>query len=101
MNGALIFVGLIALLFAAWAGTGGPDRSISFEGPYQHPIENSGQSAEAYGQSRTAERPGIIGSWLSGMGAGSGSVEISAEDASPYRGLVTFARGPSGVSSDE
>lgn len=104
MNGVFIFVGLIALLFMAWAGTGGPERDISFQGPYLRPIENTGQTAEAYGESREAQRPGVIGSWLSGIGTtggAGGSAEISAEDASPYRGLVAFVRGPSGVQEED
>lgn len=43
------FLGVFLFIFVVWVATGGPDRPISFAGPYITPITDVGQTQQGYG----------------------------------------------------
>lgn len=79
MKEAWIIIGIFAAAFVLWLLTGGPDRPISFAGPYLMPITNIGDVRESDG-SGAPEAGGGSPSW---------------ETVSPYRGQVEIMRGAS------
>lgn len=84
MQDFLFFVGLILVVFAIWVGSGGPDRPISFSGPFLAPITNTGTNADSYGD------PNLF----SPIGGGT-------SNSSPYRGSVSLSRDTSGAMSTD
>ncbi len=88
------FLGILVLFFALWLAGGGPERPISFSGPYLNPITGPGEGAEAYGD------PDSYSSINSTIGVGPGGVSISG-NPSTHQGSVTLARDLSGVRSSE
>ncbi|TAL58158.1 MAG: hypothetical protein EPN84_13270 [Legionella sp.] len=43
------FLGIFAFIFVAWVSTGGPQRPISFSGPFITPVTNVNQEQRGYG----------------------------------------------------
>jgi hypothetical protein len=50
MNDAFLFIFGLMFIFFVWVYTGGPNRPISFAGPYITPITNVGQGQTGYGK---------------------------------------------------
>lgn len=98
-NNFFFFFGILAFIFILWVMTGGPDKPISFTGPYLTPITGPGQRSEAYtlgkGSSTSDKSSGAN---LSDLEAQIGDLSSFGEP-SEYRGLVTFSRNPSGPRS--
>ncbi|KND51191.1 MAG: hypothetical protein ABA06_02680 [Parcubacteria bacterium C7867-001] len=105
----LFFLGVFLFIFIVWVATGGPDRPISFAGPYLYPITTSGVNATAYGTARTqGDAPkGSIGSQLKGAEQNLEELKKQVADlktwgeSSPYRGLVTIDHSTSGPSETD
>lgn len=90
----IYFLGILMVLFAVWVYSGGPDRQISFSGPFLKPISGTATTAEAYGNPNQYQ-PLNFGSWSP---FGSSNVRKN----SPYAGAVSFSRDTTGVTqSDE
>ncbi len=99
MNGGFFLLGIIVLFFALWLVGGGPDRPISFAGPYLTPIETTGDTADAYGGARTPGRPGLLGDLLGDRGT-----SIASGETSTYRSSISLSqntRGATGESPEE
>jgi len=45
----LFFLGVFVFLFVAWVATGGPEKPISFAGPFITPITDAGEEQRGYG----------------------------------------------------
>lgn len=73
----LFFFLILLVIFAVWVGSGGPDRPISFSGPYLNPATGPGQSAKPY----------------DGLFQGSSS--------SPFRSSVTLSKSSTGPKEDD
>ena len=94
-NDFIYFLGILMVLFAVWVYSGGPDRQISFTGPFLKPISSTATTAEAYGNPNQYQ-PLQIGSWSPFGSSG------NTRKNSPYAGLVTFSKDTTGVTqSDE
>lgn len=87
----VFFIGILAVIFAVWVGSGGPDRPISFAGPFLRPIGTTATSAQAYGDPN-AYQPIQGTSWIPFSDS-----SVSTGDASEYRGVVTLSRDTSGA----
>lgn len=96
MHGGAFLIGIILLFFALWLVGGGPNRPISFQGPYLTPITTTGDTADAYGGERQARSPGLLGDLL-----GDGGTQISTGNASAQRGSVTLERSTSGARASD
>ena len=46
---ALFFLAIFVFIFVAWVATGGPQKPISFAGPFITPVTNVGQEQRGYG----------------------------------------------------
>lgn len=55
-NDLLLIVAILIFIFILWVYSGGPNRPVSFAGPYLTPITNVGQESEAYGPSIRDEK---------------------------------------------
>lgn len=90
------FLGIIIVIFAIWVASGGPDRPISFAGPFLRPITTTATTAQPYGDPNQFHS--IQGtSWIPNIGnTGGGSV---SGDYSTYRGTITLSRDTSGTKS--
>lgn len=108
----LFFVGIFAFLFVAWVSTGGPQRPISFSGPFITPITNVNQEQRGYGNFWDVGRGET--NWWTGDFSGSGTSNTQSElwkaqedledlqrdlqesrlfgTPSPYRGTVSLAK---------
>ncbi len=91
----VFFLGILLVIFAVWVGAGGPERQISFSGPFLRPISTTGTTAEAYGDG-SGYRPIEGTSWIPFTG-GSGS----SNETSKYRDVVTISRDTTGVTSSD
>jgi len=95
---AFLFFGILIFIFILWVMTGGPAKPISFSGPYLHPIDGPGETAEPYSLGRGWSPLGSGSS--SGVGLSTLEEQIddlsSFGEPSEYRGLVTLNRNPSG-----
>jgi hypothetical protein len=49
MSDGFFFLAIFFAIFVGWVATGGPNRPISFAGPYITPITNVGQTQAGYG----------------------------------------------------
>ena len=123
---ALFFVGLLAFLFVAWVATGGPQKPISFSGPFITPITNVNQEQSAYGSfwdidpRETNWWTGDFGNGSWSWGGGSSSQEELWQtqdkledlqrdlqearmwgDPSPYRGDVKITKSASSLASGD
>lgn len=58
------FLAILVFIFAAWVATGGPNRPISFAGPFITPISTYGEEQNAYGGSIWDWTPDSDGSWF-------------------------------------
>lgn len=104
---AFFFLGILLFIFVAWVATGGPERPISFAGPYLTPVTTYGDRSEGYGtlpELRLGDRDRSMGSGSkSGTGTSLRDIKESLDelqrdaretialgDASPYRGTVTL-----------
>lgn len=100
----MLFLGVLIFIFIFWVVTGGPDKPISFSGPYLHPIDGPGQTAEPYslgrGNNITSGITGSIGGGLSDLEKQIDDISSFGE-ASPYRGVVSIGRNPSGPRSTD
>jgi|CXWL01.1.fsa_nt_gi hypothetical protein len=91
----VFFLGILLVLFAVWVGSGGPDRPISFGGPFLRPITTTGTTAQPYGDG-SQYQPIEGTSWVPFIGGGTGN------ETSTHRELVTLSRDTTGaISSDE
>src|SRR5882757_1001106 len=95
----LFFIAVFIFIFVVWVATGGPDRPISFAGPYLYPIETTGVKATAYGTPRevdTTTKSGSIGASLSDTQQTLDELRKQVADSrtfgdsSPYRNQVTI-----------
>lgn len=60
------FLGILVFIFVIWVATGGPNRPISFAGPFITPISTYGDEQEAYGGSIWDWTPGAAdNTWFS------------------------------------
>ena len=73
----LFFFFILLIIFAVWVGSGGPDRPISFSGPYLNAITGPGQSAEPY------------------------DTLFQGASASPHRSAITISKSTSGPAQDD
>jgi len=63
----LFFLGVFAFLFVAWVATGGPQKPISFAGPFITPVTTIGDEQRGYGSFwNTAENPSNWWDWSGG-----------------------------------
>lgn len=92
MKDGFFFLGILILFFVVWVASGGPDRPISFAGPYLNPIYTTGTSAQPYGD------PAKFSSINSTVSVGLGGVKVSGE-AADARGIVTLSRDTSGAAA--
>lgn len=94
----VFFFGILLFIFVAWVATGGPEKPISFSGPYLRPVAGPGETAEPYSLNRAADeyRRGEGGSGLGALQEQLSNLG-SLGEASPYRGLVSMVRSTSGV----
>ncbi len=83
-----LFVGIFLLFFVIWVAGGGPNRPISFAGPYLRPISGPGQTAEAYGD------PSGYAGFSTGISIGGFGANISSGGTGG-----TYAPGASGNAS--
>lgn len=106
---AFFFIGIFLFIFVVWVASGGPDRPISFTGPYLKPITNTGTRAEAYGtlpeiNLGSAERgvSGSVGGIRDSLAELRDQVEELNElgEPSPYRGMITIQHSTTGVRSN-
>lgn len=103
MSDAWLIIGIFVAAFILWAYTGGPDRPISFAGPYITPIADFGDMQEGYDDEGGRAAPV---SWRSGSGrldslwARDGSADAYGE-TSPYTGDVNISSGSGGPSQTE
>lgn len=67
---AFFFFAMMLFLFVAWVATGGPNRPISFAGPFITPITNVDQEQQGYG-SWWDVVPGDESNWWQWDGGGS------------------------------
>lgn len=92
----VFFLGILLVIFAVWVGSGGPDRPISFGGPFLRPITTTGTTAQSYGDG-SQYQPIQGTSWIPSIGNSGSSNETST-----YRGMVTLSSDTSGaISTDE
>lgn len=96
MGDAWLIIGIFAFAFVLWASTGGPDRPISFAGPYITPITDVGDIQEGYGE----DSWGIRSLWSS-RSSGSRDTEEDAGTPSPAQGDVSIVSGAGGPSSSD
>jgi hypothetical protein len=96
MQGGVFLIGFIVFFFALWLAGGGPDRPISFQGPYLTPITTTGDTADAYGGARAPGSPGLLGDLLKDDGT-----VIATGDTSALRGTVTLSRNTNGARADD
>lgn len=96
MNDLILVIGGLVFLFILWVYTGGPNRPISFAGPYLTPITTTGDESEAYGTTdgfwesyrsmlrNTTSGEGTSGgsSWWGGSRESGMSVSLSGGDPS-------------------
>jgi hypothetical protein len=103
-NDILLFVGIIIFFFVLWIYSGGPNKPISFAGPYITPITDVGTTQIGYGDGidygsandyNTTNSSG--GSFLSRWFGGSSDVNIPAADQSSYAGKVSLDGGNPGT----
>lgn len=71
------FFGMLLLFFLVWVASGGPNRPISFQGPYLGAITAPGTSATAYGD------PSQYGSVNVTIGSGQKAVSLSRDATGP------------------
>lgn len=91
----IFFLGVLMVIFAVWVSGGGPDRPISFSGPFLRPISNTATTAQPYGDA-SGYQPITGTSWVPSFGG------QSANETSTYKNVVRLSRDTSGaVSSDE
>ena len=95
MQGPLVYVGIFGLFFILWLAGGGPDKPLSFAGPYLAPITGPGQTAQPYGD------PSQYGSVNSTIGVGPGGVSVSGSGNSTYTGSVMLSRDLTGTSATD
>lgn len=96
MHGGAFLVGIIILFFALWLVGGGPDRPISFQGPYLTPITTTGDTADAYGGERAPGTPGLIGDWI-----GDGNTTLPTANPSSHRSVVTLGQSTTGARASD
>ncbi|HEY0011006.1 MAG TPA: hypothetical protein VGB97_03835 [Candidatus Paceibacterota bacterium] len=104
-------IGILILIFALWVSTGGPDRPISFAGPFITPITDVKDVQVGYGEGiDTSSGGGSSGSSLwsvkSVFGRFEGAVgnNEAAGPVSPFADKVTIssgAGGPGGSSASQ
>lgn len=82
MQDFLFFLGIVLAIFAVWVGSGGPDRPISFAGPFLTPISSPTEGANPYGDPNAFSPIGSDGN-----------------TGSAYRGKVSLSRDVSGAMS--
>lgn len=93
----LFFLGILLLFFVLWVASGGPDREISFAGPYLNPITTTGTSAQPYGNPN-AWNPlnTTISVGPQGVTAYDGPLEESKK-----RGAVVLSKSLTGISATD
>lgn len=90
------FLGIIIVIFAIWVASGGPERPISFAGPFLRPITTTATTAQPYGDPNQFHS--IQGtSWIPTLG-GSSNTNVSG-DYSEYRGAISLSRDTAGARS--
>lgn len=109
---AFFIIGLLLFIFVAWVATGGPERPISFAGPYLTPVRTYGDRSEAYGTLPELRLGDGTRSGVSGSRDGTSIRDIkeSLDDLqqevldanllsnpSPYRGVVSLGGTTSGA----
>ncbi|MCI0597675.1 hypothetical protein L0Y34_01200 [Candidatus Parcubacteria bacterium] len=84
------FLGILLLFFLLWVAGGGPNRPISFAGPFLRPISSVGTTAQPYGD--PSQGFGSFGTGISigGWGATVGVTTSGAARTSSQQGAVTF-----------
>jgi hypothetical protein len=100
-----MFLGIFLLFFLIWVAGGGPNRPLSFSGPYLRPITSPGSGAEAYGN---PNYPGFttgitIGGWGATISSGgSGTTTFSGGSSSLSRlvSLIPDSYGPKETDED-
>ncbi len=91
MNDLWLFVGIIAFLFLIWVYVGGPNRPLSYAGPYLRPTYGAGGlNAEGYGPSANDLREGSYSFWGNWR---EDATDAIPEATSPYAGQVHIAGG--------
>ncbi|MGB4076397.1 MAG: hypothetical protein WBK28_01670 [Minisyncoccia bacterium] len=100
MRGDLFFfLGILLLFFVVWLASGGPDRPISFAGPYLNPITTTGTTAQPYGD------PGAWNPFSSNISIGPTGVGITnyggSAQPSTRKGSAMLSRNLSGVSATD
>lgn len=78
---AVFFLGVLVFFFAAWLYSGGPNRPISFAGPYITPITDVDTTQRAYGDG------GSFWGDITNIGNGISGLQ-GTSDPSPLRGEV-------------
>jgi hypothetical protein len=102
MSDGWFIIGFFLFFFAAWLGSGGPSKPISFAGPYITPITTIGTTQSGYGtlptgsQSISATRASItnIQSQVNGLNKQVQDAKLFGTP-SPYKGEVTISWGNS------
>lgn len=93
-----LLFGIFLLFFLVWLAGGGPERPISFAGPFLNPITQTGTTAQPYGSMNAYQHLGTgisIGGWGASISTGGGAGGPAQVSASA--GSVSFARDPSGA----
>ncbi len=97
MQGPLIYVAIFGLFFVLWLSGGGPDKPISFAGPYLNPITGPGQGATPYGDPSDYDS---INSTI-GIGPSGVSVDTSSRGTSSLKDSVRLSRDLTGVTATD
>lgn len=96
MNDLWLFLGIILFLFVLWFYSGGPDKPISFAGPYITPVTAPGVQQIGYGPSANQYYYSASGSNTS-----SGSAATNGASRSPYADAVVISYGDPRSSNED
>ena len=102
MSNGVFIIGFILFFFAAWVASGGPNKPISFAGPYITPVTTISTTQTGYGTLPTGTQTiTATKSSISNLQAQVNGLNKQVQDAklfgtpSPYKGQVTISWGSS------
>ena len=95
MSDAWLIIGIFVFAFILWAATGGPNRPISFAGPYLTPISTIGDAEGDYSEEGTDTRGGGTSWWGSANNDRDKELAIWGT-VSPFKDQVRIGSGSGG-----
>lgn len=98
-----LFVGILIFIFVLWLATGGPDRPISWSGPYVTRLTGPGDEAEGYGNEEAffsnwgGIRTGVTGAGGSVTNLRESIAAAKFGNASGYKDFVSIDHSVGGI----